>query len=387
MEGPLRIAMLVTTLTWGGAETQVADLAVRLRRRGHEVLVISMTPPSGLTERLEADGVTWTTLGMKKGTPDLRSLFKLAGIIRAFKPNVLHTHLTHGNLLGRLCRLFVRVPLLISTIHSTRDRHRWADMAYRLTSPLADLTTGVSQAVVDRFVKAGAVSRKRSLVVYNGIDETRFAKVHPQLFPQPDRPYIVCAAGRLTAAKDYPGLLQAMALLRKDGYGPSRIRLVIAGEGELHEELLALCSKLGLNNQVEFAGLQKDLPAFFAKANGFVLSSAWEGFGLVLAEAMACGLPVVSTDCGGTAEILEHGSFGTLVAPNNPEGLSRALRALVDHAATALSESSPSFQSERSAMEKQLQEARASVLSRFGFEKIVESWEAIYHEGTWINKN
>jgi glycosyltransferase involved in cell wall biosynthesis len=134
----------------------------------------------------------------------------------------------------------------------------------------------------------------------------------------------VLGAGRLTAQKDFATLLSAFALAKER----QPLRLIILGEGELRDPLQALASELGVAPEVRFPGFVENPYAFMSRSRVFVLSSAWEGFGLVLVEAMACGTPVVSTDCpAGPAEILEGGKYGRLVPVGDAIALAEAILA------------------------------------------------------------
>ena len=131
------------------------------------------------------------------------------------------------------------------------------------------------------------------------------------------------AQGRLTPQKDFPPLLRAFCLVRKEIPGA---KLIILGEGRERLRLEQLAAELGLPGSAQFPGFVLNPFAFMARAAVFVLSSRWEGFGNVLVEAMACGTPVVSTDCpSGPSEILDGGTFGRLVPPGDAAALAEAI--------------------------------------------------------------
>lgn len=163
-------------------------------------------------------------------------------------------------------------------------------------------------------------------MIYNPIvDEDLFKKAnepisHP-FFVDGNFP-VVLAVGRLCVQKDFPTLLLAFALVRKE----LRCRLLILGDGEKRQELLDLAQKLGITEDLDMPGFVKNPYKYIKRASVFVLSSRWEGLPTVLAEAMACGCPVVSTDCpSGPAEILEGGKYGLLVPPGDPGKLAEAI--------------------------------------------------------------
>ena len=112
--------------------------------------------------------------------------------------------------------------------------------------------------------------------------------------------------GRLTEAKDQSNLLNAFACLSKEY---NNTKLLIIGKGHLDESLTILCDELRISDKVSFLGAKTDIENYYNASDCFVLSSAWEGFGLVIAEAMACGLPAISTDAGGCAEVVANNQW------------------------------------------------------------------------------
>ncbi|MCP4687367.1 MAG: glycosyltransferase, partial [Desulfobacterales bacterium] len=139
---------------------------------------------------------------------------------------------------------------------------------------------------------------------------------------------IIVGAGRLTGEKDFPTLIRAFARLRRK----RECRLMILGEGKMQGMLESLAAELDVGEDLALPGFVANPYKYMAKAHLFVLSSAWEGFGMVLAEAMAVGLPVVSTDCPlGPREILEDGRHGPLVPVGDVDALSRAMARTLDH--------------------------------------------------------
>jgi glycosyltransferase involved in cell wall biosynthesis len=139
---------------------------------------------------------------------------------------------------------------------------------------------------------------------------------------------VILAVGRLTKAKDYPTLFRAFSLVRQ--VRPAK--LLVLGEGEERSNLERLAIELGIQNDVSMSGFVDNPFAFMAKASVFVLSSAWEGFGNVLVEALACGCPVVATDCpSGPREILDNGRYGRLVPVGDHEALAKAILETLDN--------------------------------------------------------
>lgn len=190
------------------------------------------------------------------------------------------------------------------------------DRSYAEADAIVALSHGVGENFRQHYPELG----DRLSVIHNiGCEadaEDRSAESLP--FPRPTDAYLLVACGRLERQKDYPTMLEAVARVRAD----KPVELWILGRGKLDAQLRAEAARLGIAGRVRFLGFQSNPFAFMAAADVFVLSSAWEGFGNVIVEAMASGAPVVATDCPfGPAEILDHGAFGRLVPMKDPQRL------------------------------------------------------------------
>jgi len=363
-----RILFVTTGLAYGGAETQLKHLAIRLKQRGWEVTIASMLPPAAYVDELEAAGIRIYNLRMRRKVPDPRAILRLAGIIRREQPSIVHAHMVHANLLARVTRLMTSMPVLICTAHNIIEGGRWREIAYRLTDSLADLTTQVSQAGRDRYVRVGAVPKQKIRYIPNGVDTTRFypdqsvrASVRQSLGISNE--FVWLAIGRLEPAKNYPAMLTAFKQVTKPNGNPL---LLIVGQGPLRGELERLVSLYALDTQVRLLGIRQDIPQLLNASDAFVMSSLWEGMPMVLLEAAACARPIVATDVGGNREVVLHGKTGLLVPPQQPEALAQAMQHLM-----ALSPA------EREAMG---QAGREHVLANFDLERIVDQWETLYLE-------
>jgi glycosyltransferase involved in cell wall biosynthesis len=360
----MRIVYVLTSLGMGGAERQVLALGERMSLRGHAVVLMILRP--GLAEE-------WPTrldvfhLDMRR-TPlsVLRGIAQGRRFLREFRPDIVHSHGFHSNLIARIFPLFRAAPAAISTIHNVYEGG-WPRMfAYRFTDPLSRLTTAVSTAAADRFVRLKAVPAQKCIVLSNGIDAQEFA-------PSPERrlrlrsqmnlceEFIWLAAGRIVPAKDYPNLLRAFAKVHS--VIPAT-QLWIAGEAATAEAkpLRALSAELGLSNAVRWLGLRRDLPALLDAADGFVLGSAWEGMPLAVGEAMAMEKPVVATDVGGTRELV--GEAGALVPAGDAAALAQAMLAIMN-----------------TSTEDRLtlgRTARLRIAKSFSIDAKADEWEALY---------
>lgn len=329
---------------------------------------MSMLPPQAFTEELAAAGIPLATLNMRRGVPDPRAVFKMVKILRQWWPHIIHSHMVHANLLARVTRLFYRIPVVISTAHNINEGGRWREIAYRLTDFLTDLTTNVSRAAVDRYIKVGAVPKDKIIFMPNGIDTFRFQfNLNVRLQFRKDlklnNNFTWLAVGRFEEAKDYPNLLQAFKRVADER---NDALLLIAGQGTLFEEIKGMAHSLGLTEKVRFLGVRRDVPELMSASDAYVMSSAWEGLPMVLLEAAACELPIVATDVGGNSEIVLHEINGYIVPPRDSEALAAAMLKMM-----SLSEE------ERKAMGRA---GRAHIEENYSLDHVVDRWEKLYIE-------
>lgn len=362
--------MLVTTsLMRGGAENQVFLIASVLARRGHTVNVVSLRDAEAYLPELASLGVPFTSLHMRRGLPDFRAVWRLRRLIRKVRPEVVHSHMVHANLLARVTRVVARFPVQISTAHSMNEGARWREVAYRLTDPLCTLTTNVCAAAVERFVRVGAVPAARIRRVPNGLDPTGFGRDDMQRqqirreLGLDDR-FVWLAVGRLEDVKDYPTLLRAAASI-KDEY--PALTVLIVSDGTRRDSLEQLRSDVGLTKeQVRFLGGRDDVPSLMSAADAYVMSSLWEGLPMVLLEAAAAELPIVATRVGGNEEVVQHGRNGYLLEPSQPDALAAFMVAMMRL---------PEEERRRFG-----RNGREHVLEEFHIERVVDTWLEIYDE-------
>ena len=320
----MKVLLVITSLGVGGAEKVVTSLADQLVDLGHEVVIAYLTGDALTVPKHDCIRLVNLKVNSARGLGS--GYLQLRKIIKEFKPDVVHSHLVHANILCRMLRPTIAIPRLISSAHNTNEEGRFRMLAYRLTDQLTDISTNVSDEAVEAFIEQNAVKSERILTVHNGISTTEFVfsesarnEIRTELeILEGDK--LLLAVGRLNEQKDYPNLLSAIKILSKMH---QNITLAIAGHGPHLQALQKQTIKLGINNKVRFLGIRKDIPSLMSAADVFVLPSAWEGFGLVVAEAMACNRVVVATDCGGVKEVV--GDAGFLVPPKDSVALANAL--------------------------------------------------------------
>lgn len=347
----------------GGAEKVVTSLADALAAKGHEVCIAFMTGAAAVLPTNASIQVV--SLGMVSKIDVMGAVFNFKRLILDFQPDVVHSHMVHANILARVCRLATPMARLISSAHNSNEGGKLRMLAYRLTDALADISTNVSEEAVAAFVKAKAVRPGRMVAVHNGIAADAFvfnaaarARIRQELLVH-DNCRLILAVGRLHEAKDYPNLFHALTHLPVNGL---TYQMFVVGDGPLRGNLEALAVKLGIADRVRFLGVRRDVPDLMSAADVFVLPSAWEGFGLVVAEAMACERVVVATDCGGVREVV--GEAGYLVKPQDAKALAQALQ-------TALQ--LPTIQ--RAALGRA---ARQRVVELYALDAVVDKWLQLY---------
>lgn len=327
---PQRMLFLVRRLDYGGAQRQLVELARVLRRRGHCVVVCVFYPDGSLEAPLEESGVVIRHLH-KRGRWDVFGfLISLIRVVRQEHPGVLHGYLAVPNILGVLLKpLFPRLRIVMGLRGSNNALKRtdWlASLSYWLEarlSPFADLIVANSQAGRDYAISQGFPPGKL-IVIPNGIDTARF-------YPDPEArrrlrrewgiredQILIGMTARLDPIKDHPTFLRAAAMLIAER---NDVRFVCLGDGvkEYRRHLEEMTNALGLQQHVLWKGEWADMCAAYNAMDIATLSSASEGFPNAIGEAMACGVPCVTTDVGDAAWLV--GDTGILVPPGLPEAL------------------------------------------------------------------
>jgi glycosyltransferase involved in cell wall biosynthesis len=350
----------------GGAEQQAMSLAKGLRRRDWRVSVVALSGTGGTAAaELEDAGVRYLSLEMRKGLADPRGWIRFQRWLWREQPDVLHAHLPHAAWLARWSRLAAPVPLVVDTLHSSATGAMGRHFGYACSRWLPDHVTAVSQATAASHLAAGMVSESKLSVVWNGIDVGRWqpdararCEAREELGVKDD--FLWLAVGRLEAVKDYPNLLRAMTR------APERARLLVLGAGLQEGRLTELAEWLGLKRRVRFAGFEPNVVRWMRAANGFVLSSRYEGLPMVLLEAGACGVPVVATDVPGTREVVVDGETGWLAPAGDAQELAKTMMKLMRMPPDA-----------RHAMGER---ARSHVAEHFSLEAALDRWERLYAE-------
>lgn len=363
-----RIAVLLPSLEGGGAERSMLNLVNAFLAQGRNVdLVLCQAKgaylgeiPEGATMiELKATGGLLTRCIMAAGNtgdffallrpvllapkiaPEIARIRSLQQYLDNHRPDVILSALTYANLVAVWAKQMSasHIPVVVSerialsnycSAPSNFRKWRWRYLpeVVRRTYPGADAVVTVSAYVANDLITKMGLTRQSVTTIYNPVvDDTLRARAQQALdhpwFNQSAVP-VILAVGRLTEQKDFPTLMRAFAVVR----ATREARLVLLGEGRLRADLEVLANRLGVRKDVDMPGFVENPFQYMARASVLVLSSEYEGLPGVLIQAMACGCPVVSTDCpGGSREILADGQYGALVDIGDADGIAKAILA------------------------------------------------------------
>lgn len=324
-----KILHIIIGLNDGGAEAVLCRLCLSSPPNNH--VVISLMDKGKYGPILEEAGVKIFSLGMKPGAPSIRRFWQLIRLIRSESPNIVQTWMYHADLLGGIAAKLAGVKKVFWGIrHSTLEK----DKTKKSTIAIARLCALLSRFIPEKIIccahRALSVHRdigysaNKLVVIPNGYDFSKFtldeqsALMMRASFGISREKFLIGKVGRYDPFKDHNNLLSALAHLKTSGVD---FKCLLVGRGLSTEntELMARIESLGLSDQVILAGQRTDIPAVMNALDLHVLSSSSEGFPNVLAEAMACGTPAVSTDVGDAGEIV--GDSGLLCPSRNPRAL------------------------------------------------------------------
>lgn len=329
------LAIYLPDLSGGGSERLQLDLVPSFLAAGLEVTFLLGARRGPLLDQVPAKAHV-TSLEAPR---QLLALLPLARYLRRARPDILLVNTEHAAIISLWARVIAisRTRIVVCQHNNFSSQVRRAHWQFRMLPVLfrrflgwADRVIAVSAGVADDLHECCGIARERITVIYNGVVGADFehksaAKANHRWFATGAK--VIVAAGRLVEQKDFATLLTAFAEVARI----RDVRLLLFGDGPMRPLLTDLADSLGIADKVDMPGFcANPLPSMRAAAL-VVLSSRWEGFGMVLAEALAVGTPVVSTECPhGPTEILDHGRFGRLTPVGDPAALAQAMIATLD---------------------------------------------------------
>lgn len=328
------VGIFLTSMTIGGVERVALNLASGLSDHGYEIDLILVDAVGQFLSEVPED-VTIINLGKNRVATSILPLIKY---LKSRELDVLFSMMTEPNLIAIAASVFTPTDtrliisehnMLSQSSDSTKDRlvalGAWASY------PLADHTVAVSEGVHYDIASNTRLTSDSISVIYNPVkvDSIREEGDEPaeHRWLADETLDVVLSGGRHEPQKGFDTLLDAFTRLERDD-----VRLIIFGEGPETDTLKALAETKEIESFVSFPGFIDNPYNYMSNSDIFVLSSEYEGFGVVLIEAMACGCPVVSTDCeSGPAEILDNGTYGSLTPVGDDEALARAIQETLDN--------------------------------------------------------
>src|SRR5699024_6852830 len=264
------------------------------------------------------------------------SVFKLAKCIRQEKPDLLFSTINGNNLAMMLAKgsSLKNTPVVIREANNLTQSGKVSFLNKKITrytyNYLSDKVIALSEGVKQDLVNNFKVKPKKLEVIYNPVETNKieeYSKEEIIDFTKKDNEKLIISVGRLVEQKDFKTLIKAFALVSKE----YSVRLIILGKGPKEDELRKLSHSLGVKNRVHFLGFKKNPYKYMDKADLFVLSYKWEGFGHVIVEAMATGVPVISSNCNsGPKEIIGNNKYGMLAPVGDEIKISKTIKKLIN---------------------------------------------------------
>jgi glycosyltransferase involved in cell wall biosynthesis len=329
---PLKVLVVIASLEIGGAQRLVVDLINNMDRKRLSLSLALSKATGGFLPRIPSDcNVFDLERSSWRDFPWL--ILKLAWILRKERPDVVLSVLQHSNILAFLARLISRkkMPIVMSehiSAHHYLQCQPWMRRLIGVSYQNADCMIAVSKGVADEMITYWGLQEERVKMIYNPVDldSVKSLGAEPLSMSHEMQEPIIISVGRFTRQKGYSYLLHAFAEVSVQ----IPCTLVLVGDGEDRRELEQLALDLGIKDRTVFTGLDSNPYRWISRSNVFVLSSLYEGFAIVLLEALALGIPVIASDCPhGPSEILRNGRDGLLVPPSDSSALAQALLTLL----------------------------------------------------------
>ena len=360
----MKLVYFIDHLRPDGAQKFLHQLVEGMASRGHQQIIICLNDSwdTGLVEQIRRAGVRVHMVGKIPLASGIGWLMTLR-LLRRDQYDVAITCLFAADVIGRLLARAANIPRIITAVQTRNANYPWWKFwLVRLTAPLADLVVSCSATIRTFVAQHEGVPLSRIEVIPNSVSvgESRGSysseQVREELGLGPND-VLIGSVGRLTEQKGFDVLLHALPMVHG-----SRLRVVIAGVGELDAMLRRLAAELGIADRVYFAGYRRDVSSLLSALDLYVHPSRFEGMPFAVLEAMAAGCPIVASAVDGTRELIDDGVHGWLVPPDDPVALAYAIDAALGDIAEA---------------RRRGELARQRVAAQFNVDAMVDAWEQI----------
>ena len=324
---PLKILHLLVTLPVGGAEDLVAGIVTGLDPARFRVEAACIGPLGAVGEELARAGFPIASLNLDiKRTPAWRIIAAVRRLLKTTQPDILHTHLYHANLYGRLAALGLGLKGVVASVHNTYSRVKFhRRLANWWLARHTDRVLVGSPQVRQDVSRYDWLPQDKLLLMPYGISMKNLAVAESA---QEARArlgvsgFCLGAVGRLEEQKGHKFLLAALPELRRE---IKDLTVLLVGDGRLRASLEDQARDLGVADSVRFLGTRRDLPLIYRALDLYVQPSLWEGLSLAMLQAMGAGLPVVVSRVSGAVDLIADGENGRLVPPGDAAALSAAI--------------------------------------------------------------
>ena len=327
--GKIKILYIITSLGLGGAEKLLLSYLKMLDKDKYKFYVCCLREkPDDLLQDFAKYGEVINLRIRNSFNPAVVTI--LIKLLREIKPDIIHTHLFQARFYATVAHFFCNRSILITHKHNNVNlkKHNIFILLEMISIFFNKKIIAISESVKRSLMRYEFVPSKKIIVLHNGIEYQKFKKTANSKIISIQNPIIIGTVCRLEKQKGIRYLLLAMnSILAKF---PSA-QLEIIGDGSLLEELKELSKNLGISNSVNFFGKFTDVIPFYKRMDIFILPSIYEGFGIVLLEAMAAGLPVVASNVDGIKEVVVDAESGILISPKNPEAIASAVIQLIEN--------------------------------------------------------
>ncbi len=366
MVSRLKIMHLIGSVSIGGAQRLVLEMAGHTSKVDYEVHICAFGPVKNETFLVELNSLNLPVIHIQSRkfyNPSV--LWKIIKYVRQKKIDLIHTHLTDADIIGRLVSLFTGVPVL-GTIHNEPKSFMKLRIDKRVLNKITAkyCTTHlvvVSGCLREQFIAEWAIPDEKISTIYNAVDIDIYLQAPAERRLQTSNSkFTITNVGRLSKQKAQHILLEAAQMVI--AHFPDT-QFLFVGQGKLEQDLKNLTHELGLERNVVFMGVRRDVADILASTDIFVLSSLWEGLPLSAIEAMASACATVLTDVGGNRELIEPGKSGLIVPPGDSDALADAIISLLEQEEVRLSIG---------------RAARARVRGKFNLSLMVKQYEEVY---------
>lgn len=338
----MRILFIISSVKLGGAQRLVLELARKFSvQENIELKIVSLNEGELYSEFKSTD--SRFLCFKEENLVSFSVFFKLYKVIADFKPDIVHTHLQKADFYGRIVARFLKVPVILTTCHSTSIVHlKTGTILRKLYEYIDNITASytrsrviaISHSVKDWLVKRSSYFNKFTVVIHNGINFDSYVvpsdddknKIRSELeFKKED--LIITFVGRVEYSKGIDFLIDNIEDILKENLS---YKLLIVGNGVMFGEMKKKAESLSVKKQIRFLGFRKDVHSVLSISDIVVVPSRWEGFGNIILEAMYLGKIVYCSNVGGIPEIVRDNYNGFLFEMNNPCDFKSKLLQIID---------------------------------------------------------